>query len=310
MKTSTYDIAIVGSGPIGAATAYFLRDSGKSVAVISAEPSETGNEHMDTYKYAGGSVRWYFEDPQVTAQTLKTANFILDLKDKGVDLSIIENGYVFLHKGISVPSINLSGAKLVGYLLSQATASGSITHIQSAFLQKYQKDGEEYVLETTQGKIRAKKVLLALGAQLPKFVPEAGYEYEKREVLVLDLPVEGDRAKFPHTIASMGSGIVYVFVKQTANGMRMLIGQEGVIETDEVSYSGRDYLQELKDKGILNIFPFLKDAQVENVLWGFDAKNKVVKIYTPDDRLFAASCGSAIRSCIAIGEEVAKALLN
>lgn len=310
MKTSTYDIAIVGSGPIGAATAYFLKDSGKSVAIISAEPNKAGEEHIDTYKYAGGSVRWDFEDPEVTANTQKTAKFILDLNSKGVDLSLIEDSYVFLHKATSQPSVNISGVKLVAYLLSQAAAASTVTQIQDALLQQYRKDGDEYVLETTQGETRAKKVLLALGGQLPKFVPDAGYEYEKRETLVLDLPMEGTRAKFPHTIATFAGGIVYLFVKQTSRGLRMLIGQEDVIETDEESHSGRDYLRELKDKGILNIFPFLKDASVEEVLWGFDAKNKVVKIYTPDNQLFAAVCGSAVRSCIAIGEQVAQTLLK
>ena len=310
MKTSTYDITIVGSGPIGAATAYFLKDSGKNIALLGPDSTGLDKEHIDTYKYSGGCIRWDFENPEVTENTKITKDYILGLQNKGIDLSLIEDQYVFLYSGYTIPSLNVSGIKLVDHLLNEATASGSIEHSKNATMESYKKEGQDYVVETTQGQIRTKKLLLALGSKIVDFIPEAGFEYEKREVLVLNIPVDDKRAKFPHTIATIENGVVFLFIKETSRGKRMLLGQEDIIETNEQSMSGQDYLQALKDKRLLTIFPFLKDALTEEVLWGFDAKNKTVKIYSPDQQLFAATCGSAIRSCIAIGKTVSDRLLS
>ena len=54
----------------------------------------------------------------------------------------------------------------------------------------------------------------------------------------------------------------------------------------------------------------MKSAKVEKVLWGIDAGNKELKIKSYKNRLFAANCGSAIRSSIWIGEQVAEKISN
>jgi hypothetical protein len=71
-----------------------------------------------------------------------------------------------------------------------------------------------------------------------------------------------------------------------------------------------DYFKKMCGLGLTDLMPFLKDAAVEKVLWGFDAKNKTVKLYSPDGMLHAAACGSAVRSCIGIGKKLAAELAN
>ena len=60
--TDMYDILILGGGPIGASTAYFLtKESSLKVGLLRREPNEDP-QHLATYKYAGGSVRWFWDE--------------------------------------------------------------------------------------------------------------------------------------------------------------------------------------------------------------------------------------------------------
>jgi glycine/D-amino acid oxidase-like deaminating enzyme len=308
METSIYDIAIVGDGPIGAATAYFLSTSDKRVALISAEPLSEDPNHEATYRYAGGSVRWAFEDPDLAAATEATADFIRETLAAGTDLAAIEDSYVFVHRGVVAPSFNVSGAKLVEHLAAHAEQNGVVRHPGVALV-SYRKENDHYILTTTQGDIAARKVLLALGPSLAKFVPEAGFEFEKRQTFVLNLPVPANREKFPHLVLPFHGGIVYLFIKRIDGVFKMLVSQEGVIEEND-EHAPDDYFKRMCDLGLLEIMPFFKDATTEKVLWGFDAKNKTVKIFSPDGLLHAAACGSAVRSCVGIGKKLAAELLK
>lgn len=323
METSPYDIAIVGGGPIGAAAAYFLSQSknGKRVGLISSEnrlnlPIERFNqndndedpEHRATYLYAGGSVRWHFEDPEISRITSVTADFIRARLAEGVDLAALEDAYVFLNRGSIIPSFTVSGAKLAEHLAGEAEKNGVARH-QGTTLRVCGKKNNLYALDTDQGEILANKVLLALGPSLNHFVPEAGFEFEKRQAFVLDVPVPPERVHFPHLILPLHGGIAYVFVKKIGMEFKMVLSQEGIIEENKEP-TPHDYFPALCDLGLTNILPFLKGAAVEKVLWGFDAKNKKVKIYSPDQQLFAAACGSAVRSSIGIGQELAAKLAH
>lgn len=308
MKTSNFDIAIVGSGPIGASTAYHLKDGGKSVAIVTAEPLSEDPEHLNTYRYAGGSVRWFFENEEISTNTRKTADLVLSLVSKGIDLSLVEDSYVFLNRGLRAPSLNISGAKLVDHLLNTALIDPKIQIFKNCRLQSFKKNGEKYLLQTSGGEITAARVLLALGSQLNLFVPEAQFEFEKRETLVLNLPVDENRVSFPHLVMPFQNGIIYIFIKETPRGKKMLLSHEDVIHSEGAM--GVDYLSELKKLGITKILPFLEKAETEEVLWGFDAKNKQPKIYSPDEKLFAVACGSAVRSCVGIGETVSGRLVG
>ena len=308
MEDQQYDIAIVGAGPIGAATAYHLADSGKKIALISSEPLSEDPDHQATYLYAGGSVRWFFDDPEIAKMTETTAGFIRDRLKENIDLSAIEDSYVFVHRGLAAPSLNISGSKLVAYLVAEAEKKGVVRY-QGATLKSFAKQADGYMLDTSAGPLSAKKVLLALGSSLSRFVPDAGFEFEKRQTFILGLPVPPERAAFPHLVMPLRGGIVYVFIKKVGNDLKMLVSQEGIVY-ENGKPEPDDYFKELCDKGLTDMMPFLKDAAVEKVLWGFDALNKKLKVYSPDQQLFAAACGSAIRGSISIGQQLADTLLG
>ncbi len=310
MEISPYDIAIVGSGPIGSATAYFLSQSkkGMRIGLISAEPyPDHDSEHRATYFYAGGSVRWHFDDPEIARATGLTAKFIRECVAEGVDLAAWEDAYVFLNRGIIVPSLTVSGTKLAEYLAAEAERNG-VERQQGTKLLGFEKKNGFYALRTDHGEILARKVLLALGASLEAFVPEAGFTFEKRQAFILDLPVPPERIHFPHLIMALGGGIVYIFTKQIGDQVKMVVSQEGVVE-ENGDRAPQDYFQTLQELGLVELLPFLEGAAVETVLWGFDAKNKKLKLYSPDQQLFAAACGSAVRSSIGIGQDLAAKLM-
>jgi hypothetical protein len=50
--------------------------------------------------------------------------------------------------------------------------------------------------------------------------------------------------------------------------------------------------------------PFLEGVKAEKILWGFDAENKTLKIFNKGEKIIAACCGSALRSCVYIGEKL------
>lgn len=301
--TKTYDLLILGSGPIAAATAYHLTKSKQldSIGIITQDPTD---DHSATYTNAGGSIRWFWDDDLKTEMTTQTANFIKDLLEKGVDLSEISDNYLFLHRGKFVPSLNVSGTKLVNWLLDQSIKKGVKIYNQTK-ITGVKNVGNVYEIQSTTQTFRAKKVLLALGVANEIFMPNYKLEKEKRQLFVLDVPVDDSSRDFPHVIFPLSDGVVYCFIKKTPEGLRYLVGQEDVVETPEDLDSATTF-KHLLEAGLGKIMPFLNSAKVEKVLWGIDAANKELRIESHDDSLFAANCGSAIRSSIWIGEQVAK----
>lgn len=305
MTDSLYDIAILGSGPIGAATAYHLsQQKDKKVLVITQDPSE---ERTSTYLWAGGSIQWvWWKEKIKTEMNTMTADFIKKLIDDGVDLSAIKDNYLFLDEGVFVPSLNIAGKKFINYLLAESENSG--VELQNGTkIEKVEKVGDEVVIRTDKGEFKAKKVLLALGYNNQLFLKDPEIEFEKRQLFVLDLPVTKEREDFPHTIVPLKEGWVYVFIKNINGELKMILGQEELVEHND-EWEEEDYFDKLVDLGLFDVMPFLKEAKVEKILWGFDAMNKIPKIYTEDNSIYAINCGSAVRSSVYIGKMAAEKL--
>ena len=89
----------------------------------------------------------------------------------------------------------------------------------------------------------------------------------------------------------------------------MLLSQEDIVEENDQP-KPHDYFNDILGMGLSETMPFLKDTKVERVLWGFDAKNKKLKVYSPDQQLFAATCGSAIRGSIGLGLKLAEIIIG
>lgn len=305
-----YDIAIVGSGPIGAATAYFLsqQKKKKEVVVITQDPTD---DHSSAYLYAGGSVQYsYWPNDSLKAEMTKmTADFIKKKVKDGKDFSVIDNHYLFLDEGVFAPALNIAGAKLVNFLLKKAVDQGVVLQGETV-LKKISKENGIYHLDTNKGQFLAPKVLLAVGANIHKFIPKMPVEFEKRVLLVFNIPVEKEeRVNWPHVVIPMSEGWVYIFIKKIGDQYKMLLGQEDVIKHNK-KWEPENYLDKLIKKGLLKTVPFLKKAKVEKMLWGFDSKKSTPDIVTSDNQLFAVNCGSAVRSCAYIGQIMAKKLLT
>ncbi len=308
-----YDIAILGGGPIGAATAYFLSLSpefkSKKIILITQDPLEEDTNHESTYLYAGGCINYSFwpRNPLKAEMTKVTADFIKDLAKKGVDLSLIEDYYLFLDRGVFSPSLNVAGSKLVKYFIDQAKQNG-VEYKPQTTLNSFEKQGDKYLVKTTGGEFLTEKAVLALGANNNKFTDKK-IELEKRVLLVLDLPIDEAREKFPHTIIPFNDGWVYLFIKNIGGQLKMVLGEEDAVELDDLK-GEENYLPELLEKGLDEIVPFLKEAKVEKILWGFDSLENDPIIDSEDNQLYVVNCGSAVRACIYIGQEVAKKILG
>lgn len=299
------DILIVGSGPIGASAAYFLTHAPAAgrIALLTEEPTDGPTP---TYRSAGGSVRWHWDNPQMQALTRTTADFLRRSLSNGVDLNALEDEYVLLHRGKAVPSFNISGEKLVQYLLDQAKQRGLAVH-ESVRVKAATSTDQGIAVETSDGIWRSPRVVLAVGAALPAILPDNPVKFKKRQLLVLDILVRDERRDWPHTVAPLDGGLVYLFVKRFANGLRLCLGQENLLEFSNEA-GGTDFLPALRERGLETLLPFLKGAGVERILWGFDAVNKLPHYWEPQPGLLVVSCGSAVRSCIGIGQEIARRL--
>lgn len=294
MKTLLYDIAIIGSGPIGASTAYFLDHTKQKVIVLTEEPTD---EHTSTYRFAGGSARWYIPNSEVQKMTSVTADFIMKLIGEGVDLSEVRDQYVFVNKGFTAPSVNVSGAKLVDYFLDNAAKKGC--EMRKSFrAERIEKSEKGYVVSSENDSIEAKKIIVAVGAATPKLVPQAPVKIEKRELFVLDLPVDEMRQSFPHLVVPFAGGVVYLFIKKFPEGHRMVLGQERIVDYGGKS-EGEDFLPLFFEKGLGELMPFLKGAKTEHVLWGFDMEYKIPSIFTEDNNLSPSrAVPPCARACI------------
>lgn len=295
-----FDILILGGGPIAASSAYFLTKSGnKKIGLVTQEPIESRDA---TYLYAGGSVRWFWPDALKTEMTTETAMFIKDLQKQGVDLSLIEDNYLFLNRGKFVPSVNISSKKLIQWLLDQSIQQGLSIH-NGEQIESVQKNGELWQVKTDKGLHYAKIILSALGVK-NSMITGSEIETEKRELFVLNLPVTKDEEAFPHTIVPINEGVVYVFIKQFPEGKKFVVGQEDVVEEQESAV----VFAKLIEAGLGEIMPFLKEASVENILWGFDVAEKNLILNEIEPGKFVANCGSAIRACVWIGRTIAEKL--
>ncbi|MEM5811860.1 MAG: FAD-dependent oxidoreductase [Candidatus Aenigmatarchaeota archaeon] len=307
MTNLKYDLIIVGGGPIGSVVAYFSSLNKQKleidkIALIQMEPLSYAGV---AYPYAGGSIRWYFYDEEIKENTKKTADFVLSLKERGVNLNLLEDNYFFVHRGLFVPSLNISGAKLVSFFKKEAESNGVKIYSETEF-EKLDKVGKLYKIVTNKGEFLTNKVVFAMGFKNKEHF-HLDIDVEKRQLFVLDLEVTPERLTLPHTVFKFKEGVVYYFLKKFDDGYKIILGQEDVYEHN-LDPIAEDYFNHLLEIGLIDILPFLRETRVEKILWGFDVKNKKPLIYEYDNNVFIINCGSAIRSIIGIAEKVLEKL--
>ncbi|MER7609646.1 FAD-dependent oxidoreductase [Nocardioides sp. NPDC127503] len=299
------DVAICGAGPIGAATAIFLARPDLRVVLIDHDPADDP-AHVATYRYSGGSIRWTWPDPVKREMTTQTEQFIRGAAaDADAELGMIENTYHLLHTGEHIPALNVSATGLVGLLRDQAQEAGAT--LVDALVTGVRPDGSGHVVETSRGAIRAGRVLGAMGAANASVFPQVSAEAEKRQLFVLDLPVPPEREQLPHTIVPIGDGFGYVFVKLIDGQLRVVVGQEDIVEDEDTS-GPVDHWKEILDSGLATTLPWLRDARVDDILWGVDTAQKTLVVDEPSPGVLVANCGSAIRSAAWLGRTLAERL--
>lgn len=121
---------------------------------------------------------------------------------------------------------------------------------------------------------------------------------------MLDLPVDADRARWPHTIVPIGDAYAYVFVKRFEDGLRIVVGHEDLVDDGDPS-GPVDSFAELLAAGVGERFPWLRDGSVDEILWGLDwADSKLPHVETDGHRLWSVNAGSGVRVCIPAGRQV------
>lgn len=299
------DVAVIGTGPLGASAAWQLASTGADVLLVGPDPAASDRRGA-AYLSSGGSVCSFRPDRAKAERIRRTAEFVADRVAAGAPIRCRSTPYLFLHLGVSAPALNVDAAGLVADLLRlgvdagvRRTDAGRVSSVRST------QDGHEVTGD--RGTVRARTVLLALGAANPSLVPGLEPRLEKRQLFVLDLPVDADRAALPHLVVPVGGGFAYAFVKEFDDGLRVVVGQEDLVEDDDLT-GPVDHFAELLDAGVAERLPFLRGAGVERVLWGVDWADKHPLIAEHAPGLFTVNCGSAVRSCVAVGQEAAAAL--
>jgi glycine/D-amino acid oxidase-like deaminating enzyme len=294
----TSTVAVVGCGPIGAATAYGLARAGvRGVTLV------TGTPDTATYRNSGGSVCWHRDDPEKAAMIRATAEFVQQRVAAGAAIRVREQPYLFLDRGLLVPALNIASADLVADLAGLAVAGGVRTRDLGLVTGVEPVDGGHRVVGE-RGTVEARVVVLALGTGNAALTGGPSPELEKRQLYVLDVPVTPERAMLPHLVAPVGGGYAYVFVKHVDGELRLLLGQEDLVTDDDLS-GPVDRLDELLAGGVADRFPFLRGAAATTLLWGVDHAAKLPVLAEPGPGLLSVNCGSAVRACVPIGEHAA-----
>lgn len=292
-------IAVVGTGPVGSAAAYHLAQRGVP-GVVQVD----GSAGRATYLQSGGSVSWHRPDPVRSRAIEETARFIRAEVAAGAPIRIRDEPYFYLDTGELVDGFNIEADDLVSHLRRSAEGVAGVDVGEVRAVEPG--DGSHRVVGTT-GEVEAQVVLLALGAANIGLVPGLAGEVEKRQLLVLDLEVGSAQERLPHMISRLGAGFVYVFVKEIDGRLRFVVGQEDLVADDD--HSGPvDYLPQLVDAGLAERFPFLAGASTTQVRWGTDWAGKEPHVHESAPGLISVNCGSAVRSCIAVGRAGADAV--
>lgn len=295
----TSTVAVVGRGPIGAATAHRLAVAGVRDVVLVG----TDGAGEPAYLSSGGSVCWHRSDRVKAAMIQRTAEFVRARAAAAAPVRVRETPYLFLDSGVLVPALNVAAADVVADLVGLATGAGVAAADVGPVGAVEPVAGGHRVVGAT-GAVEARVVVLALGAGNPALVPQLPARLEKRQLFVLDLPVDELRAALPHVVAPVGPGYAYVFVKDTPAGLRVVVGQEDLVADEDLTGPVDSY-GELLAAGVGDRFPFLRPAGVERILWGVDWAGKLPEVVEHRPGLLTVNCGSAVRACVAIGEQVA-----
>lgn len=234
----------------------------------------------------------------------ETAEFIRARAAGGAAVRVRETPYLFLDVGVLVPALNVNSADVVDDLRGLATAGG-VARADVGTIRAVEPVSGGHRVVGDHGSVDAQVVVLALGTANLALVPELPSRLEKRQLFVLDLPVDEDRARLPHIVLPVGAGHAYVFVKDFDGDFRLVVGQENLVEDDD--HAPVDHLDAVLGAGVADRLPFLRGARTSRILWGMDWTDKHPHIAEHRPGLLTVNLGSAVRACVPAGRAVAAA---
>ena len=290
-------VAVVGAGPLGAATALSL--TRRAVGEVVLVDSDDGTA---TWRSSGGSICWHRPDPAKADPIRRTADAITARVEAGAPIRVRATPYLFLHRGVLVPALNVASGDVVADLVAQAETGGA-ARVDVGRVREVVRRGPGLTVVGERGAVDASVVLLALGTGNLDLMPGLPRRLEKRQLFVLDLPVDAARARLPHMVTRIGRGTAYAFVKEFDDGLRVVVGQEDLVADDDES-GPTDHWAELLAAGVADALPFVAAGRPERILWGLDWTDKLPHLAVAPDRptLLSLNCGSAVRVCVAAGE--------
>ncbi|EGD43700.1 putative translation initiation factor IF-2, partial [Nocardioidaceae bacterium Broad-1] len=253
------DVAICGAGPIGAATATFLARPGLRVVLIDHDPADDPG-HVATYRYAGGSIRWTWPDPVKREMTTQTEKYIRGAAP-GADLGMIENTYHLLHTGEHIPALNVSTTGLVGMLRDHAREAGAT--LVDALVTGVRPDGSGHVVETSRGTIRAGGSSARWARRTPRCSRRPARSRRSASCSCSTSRSGPNASSCPTRSCRSATASGYVFREVHRRAMRVLVGQEDIVEgrdTSAPSTTGKEIL----DSVLAETLPWLRDARVDD----------------------------------------------
>jgi glycine/D-amino acid oxidase-like deaminating enzyme len=194
----TLPVAVVGAGPLGAATALALtRRSVGEVLLVDGGDATAG------WRNSGGSISWHRPDPVKADLIRRTADAITARVEAGAPIRVRSTPYLILKQGVLVPALNVSSGDVVADLTEQAEVGGAV-RVDIGRVHALTRHRAGWTVVGEQGAIDAGVVLLATGTGNLDLMPGLPRRLEKRQLFVLDLPVDDGRARLPHIVARIG----------------------------------------------------------------------------------------------------------
>lgn len=236
-----FDVAIIGSGPSGASTAFYLGKKGISTVIIEKET-------LPRYKTCGGGFvnRGRKNMPFEIESVIESEFFTVD--------SYFNNGEIHYNSSKEKPIITMIMRDAFDNLIVEKAKEFGVTLLENHTLKSLDFKENKTILETSQGEISTNFVIAADGV-LSQTAKMAGWTEDTRKLIpALEYEVEVSREDFNRLskevrfdIDAVPHGYAWCFPKKNHLSLGVLTTKKGKINLKEY------YKKYLLTLGITNI---------------------------------------------------------
>ncbi|QTE23474.1 geranylgeranyl reductase family protein [Polaribacter cellanae] len=236
-----FQVAIIGSGPSGASTAFHLGKKGISTVIIEKET-------LPRYKTCGGGFvnRGKKDMPFDISEVIEREFFEVD--------SYFNNGKIHYKSGKDTPIVTMIMRDAFDNLIVEKAKEFGVTLLENHTLKNIGFKDDKAILETSQGEISADFVIAADGVLSPT-AKMAGWKEETRKLIpALEYEVEVSKEDFKRLskqvrfdIDAVPFGYAWSFPKKNHLSLGVLTTKKGKINLKEY------YKKYLKSLGIKEI---------------------------------------------------------